>query len=67
MVELTIKSIKTGKSVKASYTPRQLLDTDEESLVNEMTQCSCQPIGESYIRECNCDEEWEEYNLTIGK
>ena len=67
MVELTITSIKTGKKIKSTYTPRQLLDTDEESLVNEMTQCSCQSIGESYLIECSCDEKWEEYRLIIGK
>ena len=67
LVEVSLKSNKTERVIKASYTARQLLDFfDESDLVIEMSKCECQPIGETNFVECNCDEEWEDYTLIVG-
>ncbi|MFI8680371.1 acetyltransferase [Bacillus thuringiensis] len=66
MVRATLTSRVSGRDIVRSYTPRQILDfLDEEELVADMTECNCQPIGETNVVECNCDSEWEEYVLEL--
>lgn len=67
MVEITLKSKVSGRIIKSSYTARQLLETDEIDIVMDLTKCDCQPVGETNVVECNCDEEWENYELVIGE
>lgn len=56
----------TGRTIEAHFTPRELLDLYEEQLVEKMSMCNCQPIGESYVYDCACYEEWEDYTLQVG-
>ncbi|MEC2137378.1 acetyltransferase [Bacillus subtilis] len=63
MIEVTVKSKISGRFKTGSFTARELLHTYEDDLVCNLTQCNCQPVGETYVVECNCDEEWEEYDL----
>lgn len=67
MIQATVTSKKSGKVIKKSYTARQLLEDfiDEDDLVIAMTQCDCQPVGETNVVECNCDFEWEDYTLVL--
>ncbi|MCY8081747.1 acetyltransferase [Bacillus inaquosorum] len=65
MIEVTVKSKKTGKVKRGSYSARELLQSNEEDIIDDMTKCDCQPVGETYVVECNCCEEWEEYDLEI--
>lgn len=68
MIEAILTSKASGRTIKSSYTARQLLDFyDEEALVSDMSACNCQPTGETYVVECNCDSEWEDYTLKIGE
>lgn len=67
MVEITLTSKVSGRVIKSSYTARQLLETDEIDLVMDMTKCECEPIGETNVVECSCDDEWEQYELVIGE
>ncbi|MFY0519349.1 hypothetical protein ACOMCU_16200 [Lysinibacillus sp. UGB7] len=67
MVEIMLTSKNSGRVIKSSYTARQLLETDEIDIVMDMTKCDCQPVGETYVVECNCDDEWEQYELIIGE
>ena|GEM_PF-6181936 len=67
MVEVTLTSKRSGRVLKSSYTARQLLDIDEIDMVINMTECDCQPVGETYVVDCNCDYEWQEYELVIGE
>lgn len=64
-MKVSVKSNKTGRKLTSIYFGRELLAIDEQSLVEEMTQCDCQPVGETNVVECNCYEEWEEYELTF--
>ncbi|MFY0744797.1 acetyltransferase [Solibacillus silvestris] len=68
MIQLTLTSNKTGRVIKRSYTGRQLLESDEQSVVEEMSECDCamKPRGETNVIECDCYEEWEDYTLVIG-
>ena len=66
MIEILIKSNSTNREVKASYTARQLIDKDEEDIVEEMTICDCQPIGETCFTECDCSDEWDDYTMIVG-
>jgi len=65
MIEITIKSNLSGREVKASYTARQLINKDEDQIVEEMTICDCQPIGETNITECDCSDEWDDYTMIV--
>ncbi|MTI49684.1 MAG: acetyltransferase [Firmicutes bacterium] len=66
MIEVIVINNKTEEIVYGYYAARQLLDTTEEKLVEEMTDCDCEPIGETNVVECNCFEEWEDYTLIVG-
>lgn len=67
MIQATVTSKISGRVIKKSYTARQLLEDfyGEDDLIVAMTQCDCQPIGETYVVECNCDYEWEDYTLVL--
>lgn len=68
MVEITLESKITGRVIKLSYTARQLFEKfiDEEELMQDMSKCDCQPIGETNVIDCGCNEEWEDYVVVIG-
>lgn len=66
MVNATVTSRVSGRVINRTYTARQILDFfDEEELVLDMTKCGCQPVGETYVVDCNCDYEWEDYVLEL--
>lgn len=68
MIQLTLTSNVTGRVIKSSYTGRQLLDSDEQSIVEEISKCDCDmlPRGETNVVECKCDDEWFDYTLVVG-
>ena len=66
-IPVKITSKVTGRVVNTSVSPRFLLDRcDEQDLMQELTLCECQPIGETNIVECRCEDEWDYYELLIG-
>ena len=66
MIPVKIKSDASGRVVNGEYTAKQLLDfCGEEELVQNLTQCDCQSVGETNVVECNCEEEWEDYELFL--
>ncbi|MCG7345357.1 acetyltransferase [Sporosarcina sp. ACRSL] len=68
MIQLTLTSNVTGRVIKSSYTARQLLESNEIDIVEEMSKCNCDmlPRGETNVVECNCDDEWFDYTLVVG-
>jgi hypothetical protein len=64
-VKVVITSKETNRSVTAHVKPVDLVDkyVDEWDMVQELTQCDCQPLGEAGYTECNCWEEFEEYTV----
>ena len=67
VIPVKIISKVTGRVVNTSVSPRFLLDRcDEQDLMQELTLCECQPIGETNVTECRCEDEWDEYELLIG-
>lgn len=67
IIPVAIKSNLSGRVVKASVTPRELLDmSDEYDLIQKFTDCGCIAVGETYVVECNCDEEWADCEVSIG-
>ena len=67
MIQATLTSKKSGRIIKKSYTARQLLEDfyGEDDLMVAMTECDCQPVGETYVVECNCYLQWEEWKLEL--
>ncbi|MDQ0927741.1 hypothetical protein QFZ25_001801 [Bacillus atrophaeus] len=63
MIAVTVKSKKTGEVKTEVYTARELLETFEDDLVSDLTQCDCPLAPESYEVDCNCYEDWEEYEI----
>lgn len=62
-----VKSKISGRIVEGKVTQRRLLELiDEADLIDELTACNCQPVGETYVVECNCDEEWMDCEVLIG-
>ncbi len=67
IIPIKVKSNISGQTVEGKVTPRKLLElTDEADLVWELTACNCQPVGETYVIECNCDEEWMDCEVLIA-
>lgn len=66
IILVSIKSNISGRVVKGAISASDLLEMDEQDLVERFTICSCQPVGETYVVDCNCDLEWEKYELQIG-
>lgn len=67
LIPVKVASKVTGKIATGSFTARHLLDfLDEDDLVTNLTMCDCQPIGETNYTECNCGDEWEDFELLIG-
>lgn len=67
LVPVKITSNSSGRTVEGTVTARNLLDLcDESDLIDKLTACDCQPIGETYVIECNCDEEWMDCEVLIG-
>ena len=68
VIPVRIISKVTGREVNTYVPPRFLLDRcDEEDLVQELTACECSPVGETNVVDCNCSDEWEEYELLMGR
>lgn len=67
-IPVKITSTITGRVVQKYVTPRQLLDfLDEDDMVDNLTMCNCQPIGETYVIDCDCNEEWDGCTVRIGE
>ena len=69
MIEAIVRSKISCRIIKDQFTARQILDDfmDEQDIVEYMTKCDCQPIGETNVVECNCEDEWEDYEFWIGE
>lgn len=67
MFEIILTSKKSNRVIKGFYTAKQLLESDEIDIVMEMTKCDCQPVGETNFIECDCPDEWDNYDFVIGE
>jgi len=66
MINVKVVSKVSGRVIETNCTPHVILEAfDDYSLVQRITECDCQPIGETNVIECNCDEEWYEYDLYL--
>lgn len=65
MFEIKIKSKKTGKEKSIDCTLKELLKNGIDDIVDNLTECDCEPTSESNILECNCYEEWNDIELEI--
>ena len=65
MIKVTVQSAATSRVRESSYTPNTLVNKfiDEDDLVADVTRCECEPIGETNVVECNCEKEWETYEI----
>lgn len=67
VIPVIIKSNINGQVKKGVVSARQLIGfTDESDLIIHFTECDCQPIGETNVIECNCDEPWMDCEVLIG-
>lgn len=66
MIEVAVKSRITGKVKTALYSPKELLETFEDDLVCDLTACDCPLYPESYEPDCNCADEWEDYEISFN-
>lgn len=64
-IKFTVISKVSNRELSAEYTLLELLEKDEETIVEEITVCDCEPVGETYVIECNCCDEWDEYNFNM--
>ena len=65
MIKVTILSNTSGRTKKATYTATELMQKDEDQIVEEITMCDCQPVGETNNTECNCSDEWDDYEILV--
>lgn len=65
-MDFEFKNPKTGEIKTLSLTERQLANLiDDDTLHEEMCkqECQCEPVGETYVVECGCDEYLEDFEL----
>lgn len=66
-IPVKIINKKDGKTLATEVSARKLLEVcDEADLLQELTMCTCVPVGETNLVECNCDVAWEDSELLIG-
>ncbi|MBA4293803.1 hypothetical protein C0431_12645 [bacterium] len=66
-IPVRVTSETSHRVVEGTLSPRQLLDlSDDCDIVEHLTACDCAPVGETYVVECNCDEEFYESIVLIG-
>lgn len=65
MIQVILTSKISNRTVKKDYTARQLLDSSEDEIIDEMTACGCTQLHESGFDPCSCGDEWEEYELVL--
>ena len=58
MITIQVKSMKTGRVMSGKCTLREIFTRCNEEIIEEITMCDCQPVGESNVISCNCYEEW---------
>lgn len=63
-VTIVVENNKGDKKVGA-YTLEDLLNTTEADLVEELTRCDCEPIGECNYVECNCEDKWNDITINV--
>ncbi|AGI12201.1 hypothetical protein BCPG3_182 [Bacillus phage BCPG3] len=63
-VRIVVKNSE-GDARVGTYTLENLLHTTEEELIEELTACECEPVGESYHVECNCEDKWDDVTLHV--
>ena len=67
LIQVTLKNNKTGESINASYSARDLVSHGGEDLlienIIENNVCHCNPVGETNVVECSCWEKWEDCTL----
>lgn len=70
MVQVTLKNNKTVECVTTTYTARELVSHGGEDLlmenIIENNICNCTPVGETYVTDCNCFEDWDDCSLFFG-
>ncbi len=63
-VTIVIENNEGDKRV-GTYTLEDLLNTNEDDLVEELTRCDCEPIGECNYAECNCEDKWDDFTISV--
>lgn len=67
VIPVRVKSKSSGRTVSGVVSPRKLLNLiDETDLIDHLIDCDCSPVGETYVTDCNCDEEWMDCEVLIG-
>ncbi len=61
---IRITSNITGRTLSSDYTIADLICmSGEEELVENMTACNCKSVVDYTYTECNCDDEWSDYQI----
>lgn len=61
-MEFKFKHEKSGELKKFSLSEEKIQDMIEDELY-DMLHCDCQPIGETNVVECNCEDYYEGFVL----
>lgn len=58
MVEIKVKSLETGRVKSGKISLVDLFKKWNENIIEDITMCNCEPVGETNLVECGCYEEW---------
>ena len=64
-IRVEVKSDITGRVASSVFTLKEIFENCGDDMVEEITRCDCQPSIESNVVECNCDDEWYGYKITL--
>ena len=65
-MDFYFKHPESGETKVLTLSEKQLADMiDSDALLDKMmeSECNCQPVGETNVVECNCDEYLGEFEL----
>lgn len=53
----------TGETKKVYMSKAEIQVLIEDELFEKLSECNCQPIGESTFVDCSCYEQYEDFEL----
>ena len=62
IIEFQFKHIKTGEVKTITLSFDEIQEKLEDDLIDEIT-CDCEPVGETNVVECGCEDYFEGFNI----
>jgi hypothetical protein len=65
-MKFIFKSNVTGEKKAIELDDYMIRIQMEDVAYEKLCNCNCEPIGETYVIECDCGDKYEEFELQLG-